>query len=563
MTKATARPDIGGNGLLSAAAIIALSGLASRLLGLVRDRLFADRFGAGDVLDAYFAAYRIPDLLYNLLVLGALSAAFLPVVSEYLSKGSAGRAAAFRMANALLTIAFLALSGIAAVLFLSTPALVAALAPGFDPVRRDLMILFTRIMLLQPILLGVSSIVSGILLAFQRFVAYATAPVFYNAGIIVGVLVFVPLFGVSGLAWGVVLGALLHVLVQVPAVFRTGFRFRPELTADHPGLRQMSHLFFPRLVSLLAAQGAALIVTIFGSGLFAGGIAAYILAENIQTVPIGLVGISIAVAAFPFLASAAARQDRAEFSETLSRSLRVIFFVSLPASVFLLLLRAQIVRVVLGTGAFDWEDTVATFTVLGILSLAVVAQSLIPLLARAFFSLHDTRTPMVVSLVGITVNLAGAFLLAPRFGVTGLAWAFTIASLVHFVVLLTQLHLRLGGLEDHSLLRSVLRTAVAALVAALAIQGPGLLLARLGVALPAEPGGLTLPLFGFKGVIASFVDMQTFIGVAAQLFGSLIGGIAVFLIVARLLGAPETKLVFRALRRPHRLGPAQVLATED
>lgn len=551
------------NGLLSAAAIIALSGLASRVLGLVRDRLFADRFGAGEVLDAYFAAYRIPDLVYNLLILGALSAAFLPIVSEYLSRGSAGRAMAFRMANALLTIAVLALAVIAAVLFLFTPTLISFLAPGFDDARRDLTITFTRIMLLQPILLGVSSIMSGILLAFHRFVAYAAAPVLYNAGIILGVLVFVPMLGVAGLAWGVVLGALLHVLVQIPAVFAVGFRFRPEVRLDHPGVRHVSHLFVPRLIGLIAQQGAVVIVTLFGSGLLAGGIAAYMLAENMSAVPIGLVGISVAVAAFPFLAGAAARQDLAAFSETLGRAIRVVFFVSLPASIFLLLLRAQVVRVVLGTGAFDWDDTVATFTVLGILSFSIVAQSLIPLLARAFFSLHDTRTPMLVSLAGIGVNLAGAFVLAPRYGVVGLAWAFTAASLLHFVLLLAQLHVRLGGLQDDVLLVSVFRTGVAAIVAAVAVQGPAALLSRMGMNVPTSLEGVSVLLYGLKGVIASVVDMQTFVGVATQLFGSLLGGAAVFLFVVHFLGAEEPALVFRALRRPRRLGPAHVLVTED
>lgn len=539
------------NGLLSAVGIIAISGLASRVLGLVRDRLFAHQFGAGEVLDAYFAAYRIPDLLYNLLILGALAAAFLPVVSQYLARGTAGEREAFRMANALMTISVIGLSVIAVILALLAPVLVPILAPGFDGPRHDLMLRFTRIMLLQPILLGLSSIMSGMLLAFRRFVAYAAAPVLYNVGIIVGVVVLVPRFGVSGLAWGVVLGAVLHALVQLPGVFQLGFRFQPTVRLRHRGLRQVAHLFVPRLVGLVAGQASALIVTFLGSGLLTGSIAAYLLAENLQAVPIGLVGISVAVAAFPFLSVAAARRDVVQFTEVLVRSLRLVLFVSLPASVFLLLLRAQIVRVVLGTGAFDWGDTVATFSVLGILALSVVAQSIIPLLARAFFSLHDTKTPMIVSLVVIAVNIVGAILLAPSSGVRGLAWAFSISSLLHLLFLLAFLHSRLGGLEDRVLLTSVARAGIATMVAAFVIQGPGFLLVRVpDIFFGAEQ--LPAILFGIKGLIASVVNMQTFLGVATQLLGSLLGGSLVFLAVAYLLGSTELPLLREIVRRPGR-----------
>lgn len=537
-----------GDGLLAAAALIGASGLASRVLGLYRDRLLADRFGAGEVLDAYFAAYRIPDLLYNLLIVGALSAAFLPVISRYLSNGPAGRESAFRTANALLTLTVLLLAGIAAVLFVTTPAFVRILAPGFPVASRDLTADFTRIMLLQPILLGISSVVGSLLLSFHRFLAYAAAPVLYNAGIIAGVVLFVPALGHRGLAWGVVTGALLHLLIQLPALWKTGFRFRPTMVIQHEGVKAVSQLFFPRLVGLIAGQVGAVLVTVLGSRLAAGSISAYSLAENLQAVPIGIVGISMAVAAFPFLAAAAARQDVPGYLATLTRALRVTFAVALPASIFLVLLRAQIVRVILGTGAFDWHDTTLTYTALSILALSVVAQSIIPILARAFFALHDTRTPMLVSLIAIAVNVAGALLLTPRLGVAGLAWAFTAAAAAHFLILLTVLHVRLGELEDVELLRSFGRIAIATVVAGFCIQGPALLLTHAGIDLARVPPALAAVLLGFKGVIAYNVNMQTFVGVATQLVGSLLGGALVFLATAMLLGAHEPKLVLDFLR---------------
>lgn len=539
------------NGLLSAASIVAASGLASRALGLLRDRIFADRFGAGAVLDAYFIAYRIPDLLYNLLVLGALAAAFLPVISRYLAQGPAGHREAIRVANALLTISVVGLGAVAVVLAISATLIVPLLAPQLDPERRELAVLFTRIMLLQPMLLAASHVIGGFLLAHQRFWSYAMAPVFYNFGIITGALLFVPAFGLAGLAWGVVLGAGLHLLAQVPAALRVGFRFRPEWSLGHEGLRDLGRLFLPRLIALLGGQVSALTVTALGSGLLAGSITAYLFAENLQAVPLGVIGVPMAVAAFPLLSAAAARADQSAFSETLVRALRLILFLTLPASVFILLLRAQVVRVVLGTGLFDWEDTVITFNLLGILALSVVAQSCIPLLARAFFSLHDTRSPMRVSLLAIAINIGAALILTPRLGIAGLAWAYSGSALLHFLLLLAVLHVRLGELQDRVLLPSVLRAATATLVAALVIQGPAIILGRLGWSI--TPSAVTgFWLYGLKGLIANLVNMQTFYGVAVQLLGSLFGGALAFLAVARLLGSSELSHLREVIHLPRR-----------
>lgn len=513
------------NGLLiSAAALVALSSLVSRVLGLLRDRLLASTFGAGPVLDAYFAAYRIPDLLFNLLILGTLSAAFLPVFTATLARGTEGRKEAFRVAESLFTVTIILLAGCALFLFVFVPSVVRILAPGFDPGRIEHTVQLSRIMLLQPILLGASSILGGVLTSFGRFFSYAAAPVLYNVGIILGVLLFVPSLGVSGLAWGVVLGALLHLLIQAPGAWRLGFRFRPIVAWSSEGLWQIGRLMGPRLVGLLAVQAGALIVTVLGSLLAAGSIAVFSFAENLQAVPIGLVGISFAVAAFPELSVAAARNAVRTFLGTLIRSMRLVLFFILPLSVGMLLLRAQIVRVVLGTGAFDWEDTVLTLNVLGILVLSVFAQSLTPLLARAFFSLQDTRTPMVAGLVAILVNVVSAFFLGRRFGVEGLAMAFTISAIVNFLILLTMIHARLGGLHDRELLMAVVRIGIAALLAGIAIQL-------------------------LKRPIAAVVDMQKLWGILTQLLGTASGGALTYLLASRFLGIEELQLLRRGLRR--------------
>jgi len=505
--------------LVSAAALVAVSSLLSRLLGLFRDRLFASHFGAGPELDAYFAAYRIPDLIFNLLVLGTLTAAFLPVFSSYLSKGEEGKKQAFAVAESLFFITVFLLTLCAVILYIFTPKIVPLIAPGFDEHRRSLMIDLSRIMLLQPILLGASSILGTILTSFNRFFAYAVAPVLYNLGIILGVIFFVPSMGIIGVAWGVILGAVMHFLVQLPSTIKIGFHFRPSLRLQEEGLRYIGRLMVPRLIGLMAGQVNDLVVNFIGSTLIVGSIAAYTFADNLQNVPIGLVGISFAVAAFPQLSRAAAENASEVFSRTLVRTIRLVLFLAMPLSVAMLLLRAEIVRVVLGTGRFDWSDTKLTFSVLSILVLSVFAQSLVPLLARAFFAMHDTKTPMIASITTILVNIIGAYFLGRHFGAVGLAWAFSSASVVNFLILITALHSRLGGLHDKEFLSGLLRISLATILSGACIQV------------------LKLPL-------GNMVDMQTFWGVFIKLAGSTAGGAIVFIAAARFLKLEEFDVLF-------------------
>lgn len=512
--------------LLSGAALIGVSALASRMLGLIRDRLLAGTFGAGPELDAYFAAYRLPDLLFNLLVLGTLSAAFLPVFTTYLarSKGKKSQREAFAIAESLITLTVIVLSILAGILAITAPMFVPLIAPGFDEYRTELAVTLTRIMLLQPILLGVSSVLGSILTGMGKFLAYATAPVLYNLGIIIGVLVLVPYIGVPGLAWGVVIGALLHMIIQLPHALKLGLRFRPDFCFRSEGMQQIGRLILPRMVGLGAGQAGNLIVTFVGSGLAAGSIAAYMFADNLAAVPIGIVGISFAVAAFPQLSTAAAKNEVGTFITTLVRSIRFVLFLILPLSAAMVLLRAEIVRVVLGTGMFSWEDTVLTLEMLGILSVSVFAQSLIPLLARAFFSLQDTRTPMIVSIVAVITNITLALWLTPTQGGVGLAMAFAGASIVHFVLLITILRARIGTLHDRELFFAIARIGLATLLASIAIQY-------------------------LKEPVGSFVDMQRLWGVLAKLGGTSAGGAAVYLIITYVLGMEETRILLRFRKR--------------
>lgn len=510
--------------LVSAATILGIASLVSRIVGLLRERVLTTTFGAGDVFDAFVTAFRVPDMIFNLLVLGALSAAFIPLFTGKLVKGKKGRKEAFDLAVAVLNVLVLAV-GVLAVLFaFFAPQLVPLIAPGFAGEKLKLAIALSRIMALQPVLLSVSFVFSGVLNSFKRFVVYALAPVLYNAGIIFGVLVLVPRWGVTGLAWGVVLGAALHMLIQLPSVLVVGWRWRPKLAWSASDVRTLWHMMVPRMVGLAAVQVNLLVVSILGSGLLAGSIAVFHLANNVQYLPVGIFGIAFAQAAFPTMAEQVARRKMRAFRDTLARVMRYILFFVVPVSLFFFLLRAQIIRVLFGAGAFDWEDTILTFETFGWLIMSIFAQALIPLLAKAFYVQQNTRTPVIISVGSMVLNVVLAVWLAPSMGVQGLALAFSVSAIVNVLLLLSVLHWQLNGLNDREVLTSLARITLAAIMAGIVVQV-------------------------LKYPVAAAVNMHRFWGVFVQLMVAGGGGALVYLLIMWMLGSEELIALRRYLPR--------------
>lgn len=504
----------------SAALVIAAAGILSRILGLVRDRILAAQFGAGDTLDVYYAAFRVPDLIYNLLILGALSAAFIPVFTSLLAKDEENEA--WNLANNLLSAALLILLVICALFAIFTPQLMKLITPGFSGEKMTQVIHLTRIMFLSPIFLGVSGIFGGILNSFKRFLVYSLAPIMYNLGIIIGVLFFVKPFGIAGLAWGVVLGAFLHMFLQYPAVKTTGFSFRPALHFKNAHLRKVLKLMIPRTMGLAVTQINLLIITIIASTLAAGSLAVFNFANNLQSFPLGVFAIPFALAVFPVLSHHAAKDEREVFVRNFSQTFRQILYFVIPASVLLIVLRAQTVRVILGSGKFDWEDTILTFQSLGIFAVSLFAQSSLPLLARSFYALHNTRIPFLTGLVSEAINLGLAIFLSMKFGMLGLVWAFSAASIANMLLLFFILRRKLGDLDDKKIVSSVAKFAIAALSA-----------------------GLTAQLV--KYLIGPYIDLDTFIGVFTQLLASGAAGVIVYFLFSQFLRLEEFEAVKRLL----------------
>lgn len=519
------------NSITIAALLVALSSLVSRFLGVFRDRILAGEFGAGDTLDIYYAAFRIPDLIFNLLVLGALSAGFIPIFISLLDDpidrlrsvltGERDKSAWF-FANNVLNILGVALIALSILGVVFAPYFMKLITPGFSEEKMSSVVYLARIMFLSPIFLGVSSVLGGVLQSFKRFFVYSLAPIVYNIGIILGALYFVPVWGVVGLAYGVVLGAFFHMIVQMPLVRKLGFKYKPVFNFKNENIKKAGKMMTARTMSLAIVQINLLVITIIASTLESGSLAIFNFANNLQSFPIGIFGVSFAVAAFPALSAIAF--DRKKLVEMFSSTLRQILFFIVPSTVLLLTLRAQIIRVILGTGQFDWNDTVLTIHTLGFFSISLFAQATLPLLSRVFYARHDSKTPFYIGLVSIIINVVLSYKFSKTMGVDGLALAFSIANIINFIILWIVLHLEIGNIDETKILFSVIKFSVAALACGATVQG-------------------------MKLVVWPFIDMTKTMGVFTQGFIAGMSGLIIYLLVSALLKSEEFFSFWNSIKR--------------
>jgi putative peptidoglycan lipid II flippase len=395
-----------------AAFILGAASFISAVLGLLRDRLLASHFGAGNELDAYYAAFRIPDFISMVLIMGAISAAIIPVFNEYLVRS---KKKAFEFLSNLFNL-FLFILIIALIfLVIFAPQLMDIIAPGFSGEKKNLTVVLTRIMFLSPILLGLSNIISSILQVFRRFVITSLTPIVYNLGIIFGILFLAPRFGVQGLAWGVALGAALHLAIQLPFLFKVGFRPIKIFNFRHTGFLKVIKLTIPRSIGLAASQINLVVVTAIGSTLVPGSITVLNLADNLARPVLTLIAVSFFLASFPTLSLAFSKRNKEKFNQTFSMTFSRTLYLVLPLSLLLFLLRGFVVSIILKVGKFGLIDADLTAACLGMFAFGLFAQSLIILLANAFYALQDTKTPALSSVAGMVANTILAFLLVKLF----------------------------------------------------------------------------------------------------------------------------------------------------
>lgn len=506
-------------GLQLAVYILAASALASSVLALVRDRLLAHAFGAGAVLDLYYAAFRVPDFIF--VATGALVSVYvlIPQLAKRDDEGMRAYIDTIVAGFMLLSVTVAALAALAA------PIILDALFPGAGS-NLPILVLLTRIMLLQPILLGLSNICAAITQTKHRYALYSLSPLLYNLGIIAGVLGFYPLFGIAGLAYGVVLGAMLHVGVQIPSIMRDGFFSRMPRIRERGALLETAVVSVPRALALSMNQLAFIGLTALAGLLATGSIAVFMFAYNLQAVPLAIIGASYSVAAFPTLAEALSRGERERFITHIAATARYVLFWSLPAIALVIVLRAHVVRTVLGSGAFDWTDTRLTAAAFALFSLSLAAQGLQLLLVRGYYAAGRTLVPFSVALVSAVATVAtGALMIGvfsnetalratevllrvvgvPGSSVLALAFAYSSVSIIATVFLTIHFEKRFRGFLPR-VARSGYQSVIAAAVVGAAAYGMLYVLGPIGftsTTLSVFFRGFTAGLFGIvAGAVA-------------------------------------------------------------
>lgn len=460
----------GQSSIKGATTILMVTLFLSNILGFLRDRFLAQKIPAAEA-DMYFNAFRLPDFVFNVLILGAVTTAFIPVFTDYLFKKEEPEAA-WRLTNTVINAAALILIVTLVALYLLLPTIIPIVSPFNEPERIEQTISLARLLLIQPFLFGLSYIAGGVLNSFKRFVAYAIAPLVYNLAIIGGIVYLSPTFGVRGVVYGVIIGALLHFLIQVPTLFSLGWRYQPIMDWTMPALRQIGRLMLPRTVQLFLTQLTLLAFARIAARLSVGSVSSLNYADNIQTLPTVIFGTAFAVASFPYLSEAFSSANSHDFQRYLVRSTKAALFFLLPSAVGLYLLRVQIVRLILGSGHFGWLQTIMTAQTLGMFAIGMVALGLVPLYQRAFFAMHDTKTPMLIAfpITALTISLAYGLAGNGAMGVSGLALAASIASLVQFAILYYLIRQRLSLKLERELWLSALTYLLLSLVMGAAIQ---------------------------------------------------------------------------------------------
>lgn len=487
--------------------------VGSRVVGLVRDMAISYEFGTRPELASYLAAFRLPDLLFQIIAGAALASAFIPTFARFQAAGEEDEAW-------LLTSSLLNLIGIGT-LILSLAAMVAApwivppMVHGFDPEYQQLTVKLTRIMLATPVIFGISAVIGSALNARQHFLLPGLAPIVYNLSIIAGALILGQRIGIEGLAWGVTAGALLHLLIQLPGLRRQGMVYRFTFSLKHPGVREVGRLMGPRVLGLASVQVNFLITTMLASTLASYSIPALNYAWLLTLLPLGIFGVAISSAVFPTLAEKAARDMGESMSQTVYATLRMILFLTVPASVGLILLGQPLIALLFRRGLFDDQSVQATYWALIFFAIGLFAHGMIEILARAFYAAHDTKTPVTISMATMALNVVLSLILMGPLGHGGLALSVSIAVIVEAILLFRSIR---GRLEQHDSVRvapSLARSCLAATVM-------GVIILALRLAVPAPVDTMGLAVYMAAGVVL---------------------GAATYLVTSLLLGSQEAQIL--------------------
>lgn len=518
--------------IIRAATIVGAAFVVSRFLGVARDAVINYYFDITSLeANAYFIASRFPEVIFYIIAGGALGSAFIPIFSAFfVREDTHGGWRLFSAVTNLITVVITVVAAIATILAPQIIRYFYADLVALDPELLDMTVTLMRIMLLTPIIFGISGVIMAALNARQHFVLPAIAPIIYNLGIIAGAILFAP--NVIGLAIGTVGGALGHLAIQVPGLVRQRARYTPAFTVRDPGVLQVLRLMAPRVLGLSFGQLNHLLIQFLAQSMVLGSIPALTFAWRIMIMPQGVIGQALAIAAFPTFSTLAARGSFSQMRQILAGTLRLIAFLSLPAAVLLIVMRRPIVTVLFQRGQFGAEATDFVTWALLFFAISLVGLAAIEILSRAFYALEDTWTPVVVGAVQLlSMWLLGLWLgqqVFPRLGwldFGGLALGYSISTLVEVICLLWLLRRKLGGIGGRQLADGLWRILIASLVMTAATW-------------------ISLRGFRSAGVLWQLVS------------GSLVGGL-VYIVASLVLGIKELQQLFRQVSRRFQRGPAR------
>ncbi len=468
--------------ILSAAVIITVANIASAVSGLIRQRLlislFFDTVASQQAYEAFLIAFQIPDLMFQLIVLGAVSAAFIPIFGTYRNNHEEELQYMNSMMNSILLI-FITIGAL--VFIFAEPLTRLRTGHAFTPEQLHIAVNLTRIMVFAQLFFAISNFFTGMLQSYKRFILPALSPLLYNIGILIGAFALSSYFGIYAAGIGVVIGAALHLLVQLPLAYKLGYRFRPVMSFRHPGVKRTYKLTPARTLTMAIGQIQELADGFFTTSIGQLSFVIINLASSLMTLPIRFFGVSISQAALPFLSDEADQNDLSRFKDLVLRSIHQIAFFAYPASVLLLILRIPIVRLAYGTRNFPWLTTLITSRVLAIISISIAAQAVVQLLIRAFYALKDTKTPLFIAIITVAMYLVGTWVAVFLFhaGVIGIAIVLTIANLVEMLLFLYYLDHRVEGFARREFWIPQLKMIVASFLMAVFLYLPFKILAEL------------------------------------------------------------------------------------
>ncbi len=513
--------------LETGALIVGGATVIGSLLGVLKNVLLASRFGASAELDVYFAAFRIPDLLYSVFIFSTLSASFFPVFSRTLL---AGKERAWRLASALMAFftVFLGIGALAVFVFARPVAQL--LAPGFSALQTDLLSSLLRVLMLQPICMALANLFADILQSFKRFFVSTLAPVFYNGGIIVGIVLFSQRMGIYGVVWGVVLGSLLYALVQIPTLRVIGFRFSWSWRDAWGDVRDMLVLMVPRSFTLVANNAILIWVTMLSSLLPIGSLSIYSFTDSLQSLPQTVIALSFVTVAFPQLAQQwvkvkqeendlARENEKAKFVRLFDVAAGQIAAWLIPCSLLFAAFSEPIVRVLLGHGNFNIADQRTTMIALAVFAFGIPAQGLLMHLIRAFFAMEDTKHPLFATFLSLFVVFPSAWFLAVRWGVPGLIAGVVLGAWFNFGYLAWLFSKTFGTGYLPKLKYGISRGAavgcIAALAGALAYYGSGIFVASADfwvvLARSVVAGSVAMFALGLSVFLYKLMDLSAFL----------------------------------------------------